>query len=116
MPPVQAVPAADFDAFVAAVWENAGWPVDATDRGRVTDRDGERRRLLALGGDEPVTADAVRDAATDDLRVTLVAQAGFTERALDVGDAHGVDLVGPDALSRLADATDTDVPINSSRK
>lgn len=113
---VRAIDEDAFPEFVADVWAAAGWRVESDEDGYVAVRDGDRHRLRAVPGDERVTGDAVNDVAMEPEPVILVAQAGYTRRAVDVGEAHGVDLVGPDALSRLASATDVDVPATNAEK
>jgi len=104
-----------FASFVASLWRRAGWDVDASAAGdgdALATRDAGARTLLLCARTpdaELVTASVVRDVVArrdrcgaDD--VALATPVGFTTDALATADAHGVDVLGPDALTRAVAA------------
>lgn len=116
----------DVPAFVAALWERAGWTVvdqaDWDDTFLATDPDRDTSIVLRAltHADGHVSGEAIRDAArtrdhhgTD--RVTVVSPLGFTTEALSIAEAHGVDAVGPDAVARLVGALDATDLLTSNR-
>jgi len=118
---VRALDDATFAGFVADLWRRAGWTVERKEatagvavasRGRDADDDRpvERVVLYAYTPDATlVDADDLREAVDARRRfdadgVTAVTPCGFTTDALDVADAYGVDVLGPDALTRAITA------------
>ncbi len=103
---------AEIGEFVDELWRRAGWTVEtaaSADAPSVATRErrtrSERVLLYAFPANEGrVEADEIREVADEDERVTAVSTVGFTKRAVDVADAHGVDIVGPDAVERLVTA------------
>lgn len=120
-------PPAAFDAvdddsvveFVAELWRRAGWTVEpAADRDDVAfatrTSNGRTRRtvLRAFPSSEGRVTGAAMRGVVDSLqpanRVTAVSLVGFEPDALDVADAYGVDVVGPDSVHRLLVASDAE--------
>lgn len=121
-----------FPAFVAALWRRAGWTVEPPDESEVgvgdgaetargtevavatRESNGRRKRTLLYafprsgGRVSPSALRGVVERAESAADVTAVSPVGFAPGALDVADAHGVDVVGPDAVWRLADAHDAE--------
>lgn len=109
----------DVHGFVAALWRRAGWSVDAAggpeEMALATRESNGRPKRTVLYAFPPsegrVSASALRSVVERPEpadSVTAVSLVGFTPGALDVADAHGVDVVGPDAVSRLVDAHDAE--------
>ncbi|QKY21943.1 hypothetical protein B4589_016150 (plasmid) [Halolamina sp. CBA1230] len=108
-----------FARLVARTWRAYGRAIESDlpdgvgdlstpiDGGRVlTARAADRRIVLTHPGGEQLAATALLAVlaeveSPEELRV--VSAAGFDPGALSVGDAYGVDLVGPGALARLRD-------------
>lgn len=108
-----------FARLVARTWRAYGRAIESDlpagvddpsapiERGRVlTAPSADRRIVLTHPGGERLAATALLAVLTqidspEELRV--VSAAGFEPGALSVGDAYGVDLVGPGALARLRD-------------
>lgn len=104
-----------FPPLVLELWRRSGWAIDeqadwddtylATDEARNT----QIVLRTLTHADDLVSGTAIRDANQTKERygtdgVTVVSPIGFTETALAVADAHGVDVVGPDAVVRIMDA------------
>jgi len=111
--------AVDGDAvfeFVTELWRRAGWTVqsaDARDDVAYAARtsNGERRRtvLRVFPSSEGLVSGASMRGVVAGFqpadRVTAVSLVGFAPDALDVADAHGVDVVGPESVERLLEAS-----------
>lgn len=105
--------------FVAELWRRAGWTVEpAADRDDVAfarrTSNGQRTRTVLRvfpPSDGAVSGQTMRGVVASLQpadRVTAVSLVGFAPAALDVADAHGVDVVGPDSVRRLLEASDAE--------
>lgn len=103
-------------AFVVSLWRRAGWTVRSADDDAIAfatrTSNGTRRRtvLHVFRSTEGMVSGTAMRSVVASLqpadRVTAVSLVGFAPAALDVADAHGVDVVGPDSVRRLLDAHD----------
>lgn len=127
--PPDRIAAVDDDSvleFVVELWRRAGWTVDpAAERAYVAfaarTSNGKRTRTVLRvfpSSDGHVSGGAMRGLVASLQpadRVTAVSLVGFTPAALDVADAHGVDVVGPDSVRRLVDAHDAEDLLETGR-
>jgi len=106
-----------FPPLVLELWRRLGWEVDERtdwdDTYLATHRSRSETTVLRTltHADDLVSGSAIRDAKQakdryDTDGVTVVSPIGFTESALAVADAHGVDVVGPDAVVRIMESLD----------
>lgn len=111
--------AVDDDAvfeFVTGLWRRAGWTVQSAGARddvayALRTSNGERCRTVLRvfpSSEGQVSGASMRGVVADFQpadRVTAVSLVGFTPHALDVADAHGVDVVGPESVERLLEAS-----------
>jgi hypothetical protein len=102
--------------FVTELWRRVGWTVQSAGAREdvayaVRTSNGERRRTVLRvfpSSEGLVSGDSMRGVVASIQpadRVTAVSLVGFTPDALDVADAHGVDVVGPESVDRLLEAS-----------
>lgn len=120
--PFRDLDADEFAELVAATWREQGWDIRSraaeetpsalpgSVAGELTmvERSAEERLVLTLPAEEgEMTAPELLElvsALSSPRKLTVVAAAGFTTGSLSVADAYGVDVVGPEALSRLTES------------
>jgi hypothetical protein len=112
----------EFADLIASTWRHQGWtirtrsaegalpalPGPVSGELRLVGRSSQERLVLTLPAEDgEMTARELLElvsAISGPEKLTVVAAAGFTTGSLSVADAYGVDIVGPEALSRLTES------------